>query len=71
MVGLLSYSRVLEPQRAWDAITSLDYGALMQIDFWAALRFTVMFTLITLPLVIGLMAKDHTLIRRPIVKSDR
>lgn len=52
-VGLLSYARVLEPERAWAAITSLDYPALMQIDFWAALRFTVMFTLVTLPLVIG------------------
>jgi multiple sugar transport system permease protein len=52
-VGWLSYERVLEPQRAWDAITSLNYGALMQIDFWAALRFTLMFTFITLPLVIG------------------
>lgn len=52
-VGWLSYQRVLEPARAWEAITSLDYGALMQIDFWAALRFTVMFTLVTLPLVIG------------------
>ncbi len=52
-VGWLSYERVLEPQRAWAAITSLNYGALMQIDFWAALRFTLMFTFITLPLVIG------------------
>ncbi len=52
-VGFLSYDRVLEPARAWEAISSLDYAALMQIDFWAALRFTVMFTLVTLPLVLG------------------
>ncbi len=52
-VGWLSYERVLEPRRAWDAIRSFDYNGLMQIDFWAALRFTVMFTLVTLPLVIG------------------
>ncbi|WP_224816064.1 carbohydrate ABC transporter permease [Hasllibacter sp. MH4015] len=52
-VGWLSYERVLEPQRAWEAIRNLDYGALMQIDFWAALRFTLMFTFVTLPLVIG------------------
>ena len=51
-VGFLSYARVLEPERAWDAIRSLDYNALMRIDFWAALRFTLMFTLVTLPLVI-------------------
>ncbi|QXT39414.1 carbohydrate ABC transporter permease [Gymnodinialimonas ceratoperidinii] len=52
-VGFLSYDRVLEPARAWAAITALDYNALMQIDFWSALRFTLMFTLVTLPLVIG------------------
>lgn len=52
-VGLTSYIRVLEPGRAWDAFRDLDYNALMQIDFWAALRFTLMFTLVTLPLVIG------------------
>ncbi|MEJ6392637.1 sugar ABC transporter permease [Gymnodinialimonas sp. 2305UL16-5] len=52
-VGFLSYARVLEPERAWQAIRSFDYAALMQIDFWAALRFTLMFTLVTLPLVIG------------------
>ncbi|RMA41192.1 carbohydrate ABC transporter permease [Rhodophyticola porphyridii] len=52
-VGLTSYIRVLEPGRAWDAVRDLDYNALMQIDFWAALRFTLMFTLVTLPLVIG------------------
>jgi multiple sugar transport system permease protein len=52
-VGLTSYIRVLEPGRAWDAIRDLDYNALMQIDFWAALRFTLMFTLVTLPLVLG------------------
>ncbi|WP_227287354.1 sugar ABC transporter permease [Boseongicola sp. H5] len=52
-IGLTSYIRVLEPGRAWDAIRDLDYNALMQIDFWAALRFTLMFTLVTLPLVLG------------------
>lgn len=52
-VGFLSYARVLEPERAWAAIRAFDYNALMQIDFWAALRFTLMFTLVTLPLVIG------------------
>jgi multiple sugar transport system permease protein len=52
-VGLESYSNVLEPHRAWAALKSLDIGALLTIDFWKALRFTVTFTLVTLPLVIG------------------
>ncbi len=51
-VGLQSYRNVLEPARAWDAIASFDYGGLMSIDFWRALRFTLTFTFITLPLVI-------------------
>ncbi|MSU90237.1 ABC transporter permease subunit [Rhodobacteraceae bacterium 2CG4] len=51
-VGLQSYRNVLEPARAWDAISGFDYGALMGIDFWRALRFTLTFTFITLPLVI-------------------
>ncbi len=51
-VGWTSYARVLEPARAWEAVRALDYRALMQINFWAALRFTLMFTLVTLPLVI-------------------
>lgn len=52
-VGWQSYRNVLEPARAWEAITSFDLGGLLAIDFWKALRFTLTFTLITLPLVLG------------------
>jgi multiple sugar transport system permease protein len=51
-VGLQSYAAIIEPAKAWAAITAFDYGALMAIDFWRALRFTLMFTFITLPLVL-------------------
>lgn len=51
-VGLQSYQAILQPAKAWAAISSLDYNALMAIDFWRALRFTLMFTFITLPLVL-------------------
>jgi len=52
-VGLESYRNVIEPGRAWAAITSGSWRALESIDFWKALRFTLMFTLVTLPLVVG------------------
>ncbi|SEO18206.1 carbohydrate ABC transporter membrane protein 1, CUT1 family [Paracoccus alcaliphilus] len=53
-VGLDSYRNVLEPERAWSAISNLDWRAFQAIDFWKALRFTLTFTLFTLPLVLGL-----------------
>ncbi|MEM8823019.1 MAG: sugar ABC transporter permease [Pseudomonadota bacterium] len=53
-VGFASYANVLGGQRAIEAVTSFDFGGLLQIDFWRALRFTLTFTLITLPLVLGL-----------------
>ena len=52
-VGLGSYRNLIEPERAWNAIRSLDISDLLVIDFWKALRFTVTFTLLTLPLVVG------------------
>jgi multiple sugar transport system permease protein len=52
-VGLQSYANVVEPARAWAAISAFDWGTLMTIDFWRALRFTLVFTFVTLPLVIG------------------
>ncbi|MEM6712294.1 MAG: sugar ABC transporter permease [Pseudomonadota bacterium] len=52
-VGLQSYRNVLEPERAWEAISNLDLRGLLAIDFWKALRFTLTYTLVTLPLVIG------------------
>jgi multiple sugar transport system permease protein len=42
----------VEPARAWAAITSGDLSGLLSIDFWRALRFTLSFTFITLPLVL-------------------
>jgi multiple sugar transport system permease protein len=51
-VGWSNYANVIEPARAWAAITSGDFGTFLAIDFWRALRFTLSFTFITLPLVL-------------------
>lgn len=73
-VGLQSYRNVIEPDRARRAIEARNWRALNNIDFWQALRFTVMFTLITLPLVVGTglliaLAVNNTLqsIRGPVI----
>ncbi|QPH53661.1 carbohydrate ABC transporter permease [Pontivivens ytuae] len=52
-VGLQSYGTVLEPDRAGQALSNGSITELLSIPFWGALRFTLTFTLITLPLVIG------------------
>ena len=52
-VGLLSYERVLQLDRVGAALTSSNFWAIGTIDFWKALRFTLTFTLVTLPLVVG------------------
>ncbi|WP_299626304.1 carbohydrate ABC transporter permease [Pelagibius sp.] len=52
-VGLESYRNVLEPERAAAALRNGNIGELLNIDFWKALRFTLTFTLITLPLILG------------------
>ena len=52
-VGLDSYRNLVEPARAWAAVANLDLRELANIDFWKALRFTLTFTLLTLPLVVG------------------
>ena len=52
--GLRAYREVLQLDKVGEAIASGRLGSILQIDFWKALRFTVTFTLITLPLVIGL-----------------
>lgn len=52
-VGLDNYRNVLEPSRAWAALRAGDWWAFQSINFWKALRFTLSFTLITLPLVLG------------------
>lgn len=52
-VGLQSYRNVLEPDKLREAIANGSWRDLMNIRFWSALRFTLVFTLLTLPLVIG------------------
>ncbi|MEM6741096.1 MAG: sugar ABC transporter permease, partial [Pseudomonadota bacterium] len=52
-VGLLSYARVLGLAEMGQAFASGAIGDILNIDFWAALRFTLTFTLVTLPLVLG------------------
>ena len=52
-VGLQSYRNVIEPEKLSAALESGNWQDLMNIRFWAALRFTLVFTLLTLPLVIG------------------
>lgn len=52
-VGLQSYRNVLQMNKFWEAVGSGSWNQIMQIDFWKALRFTLSFTLLTLPLVIG------------------
>ena len=53
-VGWESYRNILKPTQAWEEIKQISWSGLMGIDFWKALRFTLTFTLISLPLVIGL-----------------
>ncbi|WP_300036184.1 carbohydrate ABC transporter permease [uncultured Roseobacter sp.] len=52
-VGLQSYKNVLQMDKVWAAIGNGSWNEIMQIDFWKALRFTLSFTLLTLPLVVG------------------
>lgn len=51
-VGLENYRNVVEPGRLWQVMTAGEWGSILNIDFWKALRFTLTFTLFTLPLVI-------------------
>ena len=53
-VGLRAYEEVMQPARAWAALRAGDISRFLSIDFWGALRFTLTFTFLTLPLVIGL-----------------
>ena len=52
-VGLESYRNVLELPRLRTALSNWDWNAANNIEFWQALRFTILFTLVTMPLVIG------------------
>ena len=49
-VGWQSYEKVLALGEAGAALAQASWQDLMKIDFWKALRFTLTFTLITLPL---------------------
>lgn len=55
-VGLASYRALLDPAAVTKAYSSAGGGLaeMLNIPFYAALRFTLTFSLITLPLVIGL-----------------
>ena len=52
-VGFQSYRSLIEPKKAFQAIKKLDWSMFQTINFWKALRFTLTFTFITLPLVVG------------------
>lgn len=51
-VGLQSYRDILDMDKVWASISSGNWSDILNIDFWKALRFTLTFTLLTLPLVI-------------------
>lgn len=55
-VGAAAYTGLLQPEEVARAFSSAGHGLgdLLSIDFYAALRFTLTFALITLPLVISL-----------------
>lgn len=53
-VGLESYQNVIEFGRAARAVAAGDWAGLSTIRFWNALRFTLTFTFVTLPFVLGL-----------------
>jgi multiple sugar transport system permease protein len=51
-VGLQSYRDILDLDKVGKAFSSGQWSDILNIDFWKALRFTLTFTLFTLPLVI-------------------
>ena len=53
-VGFQNYKVVLELTKFKDAIVNYSFQELENIKFWKAFRFTIMFSLITLPLVISI-----------------
>jgi len=75
-VGLANYAQVLQPAAVARAFSSAGGGLdeVLNIDFYKALRFTLTFTFVTLPLVIGLglvvaLAVNNTLrsVRGPLI----
>ncbi len=55
-VGFANYLQILQPQAVAAALSAGGGGldAILNIDFYKALRFTLTFTFVTLPLVLGL-----------------
>lgn len=53
-VGLEAFRQILQLDRALAAVAAGDWAGLARIDFWKALRFTLLFTFVTLPFVIGI-----------------
>ncbi len=53
-VGLESYRNLLQLEKVGEMISEGRPMEILTIDFWKALRFTLTFTLLTLPMVIGL-----------------
>ncbi len=55
-VGWDNYRQLLQPDAVADAFSPTGHGmsAVLNIDFYNALRFTLSFTLITLPFIVGL-----------------
>ncbi len=51
-VGFENYKNVIEPDRAGEALRNWDWKRFFQIDFWGAASFTIIFTFVTLPLVL-------------------
>ena len=73
-VGLANYRALLQPDAVAAALAGGGIGAVLNVDFYKALRFTLTFTFITLPLVLGLglalaLALDATrpLLRGPVI----
>lgn len=52
-VGLQSYRNVLELDRVADVFAKGNWSGLLAVDFWKALRFTLTFTFITLPIMLS------------------
>ncbi len=52
-VGWQSYRNVLQPDLAWEALKQRSWADFRTIDFWKALRFTLVFTFVSLPLMLS------------------
>lgn len=52
-VGLASYANVLDFSETMATLSKGEIGAFLAIDFWKALRFTLSFTFLTLPIMLA------------------